>query len=265
MDKDKDILTDCVDERIESFLRGTMSSDEEEAFKQEIKSNPELRNRAMEMTALIKGVEEHGSMIESTIEYYYLDYLREKMARKEACEKRARADLIDNELDETREFDAAKQIKVDDKKTRKFYFLWWACSAAAVCVIFFSVFKAQRYRTLDEAISPYYTQYDSSNISRGDTDSTIIIHLYSLFEQIQKQGNMTNVIKELEPIYASLNSDYTYHPYANDIAWNLALAYIKDDQIDKAIPILEKLKEENQDSPISVKSDELLQRIKDLR
>ena len=56
MDKDKDILTDCVDERIESFLRGTMSSDEEEAFKQEIKSNPELRNRAMEMTALVKGL-----------------------------------------------------------------------------------------------------------------------------------------------------------------------------------------------------------------
>ena len=76
---------------------------------------------------------------------------------------------------------------------------------------------------------------------------------------------MTNIIKELEPIYTSLNSDYSYHPYANDIAWNLALAYIKDDQIDKAIPILEKLKEENQDSPISVKSDELLQRIKDLR
>ena len=56
MDKEKDILTDSVDERIESFLRGTMSSDEEEAFKQEIKSNPELRNRAMEMTALAKGL-----------------------------------------------------------------------------------------------------------------------------------------------------------------------------------------------------------------
>ena len=231
MDKDKDILTDCVDERIESFLRGTMSSDEEEAFKQEIKSNPELRNRAMEMTALAKGLCTYESDKEKS--------LKNSIVADKSMEKETR--------------------------TKAHAFLWWACSAAAVCAIFFSVFKAQRYRTLDEAISPYYTQYDSSNISRGDTDSTIIIHLYSLFEQIQKQGNMTNVIKELEPIYASLNSDYTYHPYANDIAWNLALAYIKDDQIDKAIPILEKLKEENQDSPISVKSDELLQRIKDLR
>ncbi len=231
MDKEKDILTDCVDERIESFLRGTMSSDEEEAFKQEIKSNPELRNRAMEMTALAKGLCTYESDKEKSLKN---SIVADKSTAKET-------------------------------RTRAHTFLWWACSAAAVCVIFFSVFKAQRYRTLEETISPYYTQYDISNISRGGTDSTTVVHLYSLFEQIQTQHNVTNVIKELESIYASLNSDYSYHPYANDIAWNLALAYIKDDQIDKAIPILEKLKEENQDSPISVKSDELLQRIKDLR
>lgn len=224
MDKEIDISIAGVDERIESYLRGTMNADEEEAFKQEIKSNPELRNRAMELTALAKGIHTHESNKENIL-------ISSITAHKEK---------------------------------RKSSFLWWACSAAAVCVIFFSVFKAQRYRTLEETISPYYTQYDISNISRGDTDSTIIIHLYSLFEQIQKQGNMTNVIKELEPIYASLNSDYTYHPYANDIAWNLALAYIKDDQIDKAIPVLEKLKEENPDTPIYLKADELLKKLKEL-
>ena len=224
MDKEKDILTDSVDERIESFLRGTMSSDEEEAFKQEIKSNPELRNRAMGMTALAKGIHTHESNKENIL-------ISSITAHKEK---------------------------------RKSSFLWWACSAAAVCVIFFSVFKAQRYRTLDAAISPYYTQYDSSNISRGDTDSITVAHLYSLFEQVKKQRNMTNIIKELEPIYTSLNSDYSYHPYANDIAWNLALAYIKDDQIDKAIPVLEKLKEENPDTPIYLKADELLKKLKEL-
>lgn len=230
MDKEKDILTDSVDERIESFLRGTMSSDEEEAFKQEIKSNPELRNRAMEMTALAKGLR--------TCESYKKSSLKRSIVADKSMEKETR--------------------------TKAHAFLWWACSAAAVCVIFFSVFKAQRYRTLDAAISPYYTQYDISDSSRGDTDSVTATHLYSLFEQIQTQQNVTNVIKELEPIYASLDSDYTYHPYANDIAWNLALAYIKDDQIDKAIPVLEKLKEENPDTPIYLKADELLKKLKEL-
>lgn len=230
MDKDKDILIDSIDERIESFLRGTMNADEEAAFKQEIKSNPELRSRAMEMTALAKGLYASESNKESSLKK---SIVNDKSTAKET-------------------------------RTRAHTFLWWVCSAAAVCVIFFSVFKAQRYRTLEETISPYYTQYDISDISRGDTDSVTATHLYSLFEQIQTQQNVTNVIKELEPIYASLDSDYTYHPYANDIAWNLSLAYVKDDQIDKAIPVLEKLKEENPDTPIYLKADELLKKLKEL-
>ena len=256
MDKDKDILMNSMDERIESFLRGNMSAEEEEAFKKELKDSPELRCRAMEMTALIKGLQTSESKNQESI-ISSVETTGNKYAWGRF--KRTLNDLASDEEEQNVE------NRVKEKNSQKSHFIWWACSAAAVCVIFFSIFKAQRYRTLDETISPYYTQYDISDISRGDTDSTTVVHLYSLFEQIQTQRNVTNVIKELESIYASLNSDYSYHPYANDIAWNLALAYIKDDQIDKAIPILEKLKEENQDSPISVKSDELLQRIKDLR
>ena len=58
MDKNEDILMDGIDERIEAFLRGEMSAEEEAAFKQEIRKNPELRNRAMAMTSLIKGIRE---------------------------------------------------------------------------------------------------------------------------------------------------------------------------------------------------------------
>ena len=230
MDKDKEIVIDSMDERIESFLRGTMSADEEEAFKQDIKNNPELRSRAMEMTALAKGLHSHKSNEES---------------------------VVINSI-------TADEPVVVNKEKRKSSFMLWACSAAAVCVIFFSILKVQRFRTLEGTISPYYVQYDISDISRGDTDSATVAHLYSLFGQIQTQRNVTNVIKELEPIYASLDADYTYHPYANDIAWNLALAYVKDDQIDKAIPVLEKLKEENPDTPIYLKADELLKKLKEL-
>ena len=232
MDKDKDILMDSMDERIESFLRGNMSAEEEEAFKKELKENPELRSRAMEMTALIKGLETHESKKEQ--------------------------EVIDSVIP------SASNI-TPQQKTHSRSFIWWACSAAAICIIFFSIFKAQRYRTLDEAISPYCTQYDMTALSRGDADSATITHLYSLFNQIPEKRNVRGIIKELEPIYASLDSDYTYYPYANDIAWNLALAYIKDDQIDKAISVLEELKEDNPDTPISVKSDELLQKIRELR
>ena len=117
---------------------------------------------------------------------------------------------------------------------------------------------------LDATVSPYYTEYDVSEISRGETDSLAILHLYSLFTQIQETRNVSSIIKELEPIYASLDTDYTYYPFANDIIWNLALAYVKDDQIDKAIVLLEKLKNDNPDTPLSVKANELLNKLKEL-
>ena len=222
MNKNDDILMDGFDERIEAFLRGEMSSEEETAFKQEIKSNPELRNRAMAMTSLIRGLQTKNA------------------AREEAI------------------------IRESALKSKVRPVLWWACSIAAVFVIFFGIYKDHRYRTLDATISPYFTEYDMSDISRGEVDTVAIAHLYMLFEEIQNNKKMSDIIKELEPIYQSLDEDFTYHPWANDIAWNLALAYVKDDQIDEAISILQKLKADNPDTPIYIKADELIKKLKDL-
>ena len=76
---------------------------------------------------------------------------------------------------------------------------------------------------------------------------------------------MSSIIKELEPIYASLDTDFTYSAFANDIAFNLALAYIKDDQIGKAIPVLEKLEKANPDMPIATKAKQLRMKLKNVK
>lgn len=222
MNKNNDLLMDGIDERIEAFLRGEMTSEEETAFKQEIKSNPELRNCAMAMTSLIRGLQTKNA------------------AREEAI------------------------IRESASKAKVRPVLWWACSIAAVFVIFLGIYKDHRYRTLDATISPYFTEYDMSDIFRGEVDTVAIAHLYTLFEEIHNNKNMSDIIKELEPIYQSLDEDFTYHPWANDIAWNLTLAYVKDDQIDEAISILQKLKADNPDTPIYIKADELIKKLKDL-
>lgn len=222
MDKNNDILTDGIDERIESFLRGEMSAEEEAAFKQEIKANPELRDRAKAMTSLIRGLQAKNTAKERAV------------------------------------------IKENTAKSKVRPILWWACSVAAVFAVIFGVYKDRRYNMLDATVSPYYTEYDMSDISRGDVDSVNIVNLYMLFSQIQDSRNVSNIVKELEPIYRSLYDDFTYYPWANDIAWNLALAYVKDDQIDKAISVLEKLKQDNPDTPLYNKADELMKKLKEL-
>ena len=159
--------------------------------------------------------------------------------------------------------DAAQEraiiAKYDNRRVRSL--LQWACSIAAVIAIFFGYTKDKRTNELSSIVSPYYAEYSMSDISRGDTDSASVAHLYNLFNNIKEQRYVSKYIAELEPIYASLDTDFTYNAYANDIAWNLALAYIKNDQIDLAISVLEKLEADNPDMPIAAKAQKILKEI----
>ena len=215
MDKNNDIIQQAIDDRIDAFIRGMMTEEEEAAFKQEILADPELRAHVLATVSLIKGI-------------------RTQNAEKERT-------LIQPQ---------------QNNKVRTL--VWWATSIAAVFAIFFGYSKDKRYNELSALVSPYYTEYSMDDYARGDIDSIKVANLYTLFNNIQKQRHVSSIIAELEPIYTSLEHDFTYSAYANDIALNLALAYIKDDQADKAIPILEKLEKDNPDTPIATKAGELL-------
>lgn len=219
MDKNNDILQQTIDDRIDAFIRGMMTEEEEAAFKQEIQADPDLRAHVLAIVSLIKGI-------------------RTQNAEKE-------------------------RILIQPQQNNKVRTLvWWATSIAAVFAIFFGYSKDKRYNELSALVSPYYTEYSMDDYARGDIDSTKVANLYTLFSNIQKQRHVSSIIAELEPIYTSLEHDFTYSAYANDIALNLALAYIKDDQADKAIPILEKLEKDNPDTPIAAKAQEILKKLR---
>lgn len=219
MDKNNEILQQSIDDRIDAFIRGMMTEEEETAFKQEIQSDPELRAQVLATVSLIKGIRTQNAE-------------KEKTAIQNNTKNRARA------------------------------LLWWATSIAAVFAIFFGYSKDKRYNELSALVSPYYTEYSMDKYARGDLDSTTVANLCTLFNNIREQRNMSTIIEALEPIYSTLDSDFTYSAYANDIAMNLALAYIKDDQTDKAIPILEKLEKDNPDTPIAAKAQEILNKLR---
>ena len=218
MDKYTDIQQEAIDERIDAFIRGIMTEEEEATFKQEIQASPELRSQVMATLALVKGIR-------------------------------------------TQEAEKEKELVNKGTKNRTRTIMLWACSIAALFVVIFGVRNELRYRELSAIVSPYYSVYSMDDYSRGDVDSVTVAHLYTLFNNIQTQRNVSDIIKELKPIYATLDTDFTYSAYANDIALNLALAYIKDDQIDKAIPVLKKLEKDNPRTPIAAKAGEILKKL----
>jgi hypothetical protein len=219
MDKYDDIQQQVIEDRIDAFVRGAMTEEEEQAFKQEIKTDPELRAQVLATVSLIKSI-------------------RSQEATKEKT-------LIQN-----------------NTKDRLRTLVAWACSIAAVIAIFFGYQKDKRFNELSALVSPYYSEYSMDEYSRGDLDSATVAHLYTLFNNIKEQRNVTPIIAELETIYSNMDSDFTYSAYANDIAINLALAYIKNDQTNKAIPVLKKLAEDNPDTPIAVKALEILNKLR---
>ena len=218
MDKYNDIQQQAIEERIDAFVRGAMTEAEEQAFKQEIKADPELRAQVLATVSMIKSI-------------------RSQEAAKEKT-------LISN-----------------NTKERLRTLVAWACSIAAVIAIFFGYQKDKRFNELSALVSPYYSEYSMDEYARGDLDSASVAHLYTLFNNIKEQRNVSTIIAELEPIYSNLESDFTYSAYTNDIAMNLALAYIKNDQTDKAIPVLKKLAEDNPDTPIEAKAKEILNKL----
>lgn len=221
MDKYNDIQQQAIEERIDAFVRGAMTEAEEQAFKQEIKADPELRAQVLATVSMIKSI-------------------RSQEAAKEKT-------LISN-----------------NTKERLRTLVAWACSIAAVIAIFFGYQKDKRFNELSALVSPYYSEYSMDEYlrsPRGDLDSASVAHLYTLFNNIKEQRNVSTIIAELEPIYASLEHDFTYYNFANDIAMNLALAYIKNDQKDKAIHVLKKLAEDNPDTPIANKAQQILDKL----
>ncbi len=223
MSNSEEIKFNEMDERIERFLRGEMSTEEEIRFREELKTDADLREHARAISALLKGIQEKG---------------------------RQHDHEIINEV----------TMKKPRNNVRRF--VLWTLSAAAVVALYFGYnYHAEnvRYERVNEMLTPYYVHYDLDALSRGETDSVTISHLYTLFNRIPEEKDMTEIIAELEPIYESLNSDYTYYPYANDIAWNLALAFVKAGEEEKAKSLLEDLIRTNGAATINGKAQNLLE------
>jgi len=218
-----------LDDRIEKYLSGEMTAEEETKFEEELKTSEELCSRTY-MTALL---------------------IREM-------------DEVSKERDQ-HIVDDIKQMSEDDFraaiKPHRTAILWAklvayavaACFIGIICTVGMQQYHSMQYREL--ATESQYLVYETITFeeidhSRGVINREQTERMLALFANARKGLDIDKTIESLVKIYAqSKIEDSGYYDYCDDIAWNLAFAYLKNGEGKKAIPILEEMLSRNKEWP----------------
>lgn len=195
------------EERIECFLRGAMTSEEERCFLEELDKNSELRENALVRARLIKGM------------------------------KQVDADVVQ----------AFRNVDIKDVETivkrssrKKSSIHWYAIAASFVAVLFVG-YQSYDYYKITSLGKEYAMEFPINSIVRGTSDSNVEQELAMLFENIIDADNLDNTTTRLAYLWemANQNTYNEYTDYAPYIGWYLAVGYLKDYEKEKAKDILE--------------------------
>ena len=194
-------------ERIDKFLRGLMTPEENDAFMSDFNSDKVLREETQITALMIKELEE-------------------SQAQKDA-------EIIEEVL-------ASKK-----KKAKIITIVRRTLSIAAMIILIFGVTTLwNRQSDTDALFKQYYVSPEASSPRGGDED-TVKQELTNLFIQVGTEKDITPVINRLQTIHDNIvadNEEYDEYKYSqNTIDWYLALAYIKNENLDKAKELLKSL------------------------
>lgn len=237
---------ELFDEQVDRFLRHQMTAEEEHEFRTQLASNPDLKRRAQLTALMIKEMQAVGREQDHEI-------VAEVKGMSEA------------------EFRQAAGLK-PKLRVRRFW-PQFVKYAAAACVTGFLIVGGYKYYDFRQTVSLGDSQYmayvqDISDeaFMRGTNDDAVIDKLLPLFDNVRDGKDLKQTIAQLEPLYEqSHNEESPYSEFDNDIAWNLAIAYLKDGDKKKPVPILEYMIEHNKEyQEIYQPAQDLLDQIKNL-
>ena len=251
MDKNSNIDPKLLeeDDRIVAYLKGQMSTEEEQQFMKELNDNPELKQKAIVTARLVKGLKQVGAAQDKDTKRGFLASSTEGV--QNAVEKAIHAEKA---LATT----SARTVSIRRTST-------WLSIAASLMFIVWLGFEYNDYRSTIGLGEEYGDVFSSSMIIRGaESPTDTEKKLESLFANVKSGDNLDDAIHELSLCWELSTMD-TYNDYTNysaEIGWNLAIAYLKDNNKKDAKIVLEKLIATSEDgSAINVKAKELYEEL----
>ena len=236
--QDKVSIDIIEEERINRFLRGEMSSEEETTFMDELKSNDVLRNKAVVAARMAKAMKTVGEEEDSLV--------------KEA--------LLTSD-----DHDIEMIVKNVTRKRSKLLTLRIISVAASILILVISGWHYYDYRVITGLGNEYEMEFESSSFVRGAGTGSVEKELNSLFTKVKSGDESDNTIKRLSLLWelSTMDTYNDYSDYAPQIGWNLAIAYLKDNDKDNAMAVLTKLEGIAEDgTAIKNKCIELINKLK---
>ena len=205
-------------EQIDRFLKGKMSTEEEQQFKTEIGQNPELKQQVREHLYLIRGIKQVKSQEE------------QKIIQKEQHEQKV-------------------------TPLRRNWIKITSIAASIAFIMVLSGIEGSRLYYRHEIRQYAYNasvgvMSDFAASSRGTIDEETKVHLTDLFTNAQEGKDLAETIDELSRLYVLTKDEFVdiEDDYAYQIGWFLTVAYINDGDYEKALEIISNLETEYPDN-----------------
>lgn len=201
-------------EQIDRFLKGQMSTEEEQQFKTEIGQNPELKKQVREHLYLIRGIKQVKSQEEKS--------------------------LIQNNQH------AQKIIPL----RRNWIRITGIAASIAVIMVLTGIEGSRLYYRHEIGQYAYNASVgvmtDFTASSRGTIDEETKVHLTDLFTNAQEGKDLAETIDELSRLYVLTKDEFVdiEDDYAYQIGWFLTVAYINDKNYKNALDIINDLESE---------------------
>lgn len=192
------------EERIERYLHGEMTPEEEAIFEEDFANDDILRRQAETIARAVKGMETVGG-----------------------------------------EQDRLMIEKMKTANGKKLSPVWWMSIAASLVIIFtvgYHFYDRSQTIALGQQYA-YVFSTETESLIRGEEDEDVANKLNVLFDNAANGKDLDNTISQLEELWALAQSDTyndytTYEPY---IGWNLAIAYLRNNDKKEAKEVLKEM------------------------
>ena len=217
------------DDRIASYLKGRMSGEETQAFLRELEEKPDLKERAIIMARLVKGLKEVGTAQD-----------KETIGAILASDKQSVEKATKNAFQKATEAQPAATKVVSMRKPAA----WLSIAASLIFIVWLGIGYNDYRNTIGLGDEYGKSSFTAEMVSRGSaTSSDVENKLERLFKNVQGNTDLAGTIHELSLCWelSTMESYNDYTDHSAEIGWNLAIAYLKDNDKKEALAVLTKM------------------------